>query len=67
MRKAQITLCIALALALAFSAPAVCATGCGLRPIKPITPLGCSDLVAQCQCDEDGKNCTWTWVCIPTQ
>ena len=67
MKKAQISLwLLALTLALAFSAPEVCATGgCGLRPLKPLTPLGCSDLIAQCQCDEDGKNCTWGWVCIP--
>ncbi len=28
----------------------VCASGCGLMPIKPLPPLGCKDLVAECRC-----------------
>lgn len=37
---------------------------CGFVPIKPITPIGCRDLVAQCQCDSQGQNCRWIWVCV---
>ena len=28
-----------------------CAASCGLKPLKPLTPLGCNDLCASCQCD----------------
>ncbi len=37
---------------------------CGIRPIKPITPIGCRDLVAVCVCDQYGNNCVWTWQCV---
>ena len=40
-------------------------SGCGLKPLKPLVPLGCADLVAQCVCDQKGKSCRWTWVCVP--
>lgn len=39
------------------------AAGCGLKPLKPLVPLGCRDLVAQCVCGADGK-CEWQWVCV---
>jgi len=39
------------------------AFGCGLVPLKPLTPLGCSDLVAVCVCDENGQNCYYQWHC----
>lgn len=43
----------------------VCASGsCGLQPLKPLVPLGCDDLFAQCQCDMNGQNCRWQWVCV---
>ncbi len=38
--------------------------GCGLLPLKPLVPLGCRDLKPLCQCDKDGKNCVWVWVCV---
>jgi hypothetical protein len=42
-----------------------CASGsCGLPPLKPLVPLGCDDLVAQCRCDAQGLNCRWEWVCV---
>ena len=33
----------------------------GSKP-KPLTPLGCKDLVAQCTCDSNGQNCKWSGV-----
>lgn len=39
--------------------------GCGLKPLKPLTPLGCKDLVARCVCDANGANCKYEWVCVP--
>ncbi len=39
---------------------------CGVKPIKPIPPIGCKDLVAQCVCDDRGRNCGWTWACVPS-
>ena len=42
---------------------ACAAASCGLKPLKPLTPLGCTDLCAQCECDARGQNCHWTWVC----
>lgn len=38
-------------------------SGCGMRPMKPMIPMGCRDLVAVCTCDERGQNCRWEWVC----
>ena len=37
---------------------------CGVVPVKPVTPVGCKDLRAQCQCDTNGTNCRWVWVCV---
>jgi hypothetical protein len=45
--------------------PACGQSGCGLKPLKPLPPLGCKDLVAECRCDSDGRNCRWEWVCVP--
>lgn len=39
-------------------------TGCGIVPIKPIVPIGCKDLRAECVCDASGQNCEWQWVCV---
>ena len=36
---------------------------CGPKPNKPIPPLGCTDMCAQCQCDANGRDCNWVWVC----
>jgi hypothetical protein len=38
---------------------------CGIKPIKPIPPVGCKDLRAECVCDVNGQNCKWEWVCVP--
>ena len=38
-------------------------SGCGIKPIKPIPPIGCKDLRAVCTCDSEGKDCWWEWVC----
>ena len=41
-----------------------CAGGtCGIMPLKPLTPLGCTNLCPSCQCDSRGQNCSWVWVC----
>jgi len=58
------TLLAAGVLSLLSLAPA-CAAGCGIKPIKPIPPIGCRDLTPVCQCDERGRNCRWTWTCVP--
>ena len=55
----------ALAVALLMTPPPACASGCGLKPLKPLPPLGCKDLVAVCQCDGRGQNCKWVWMCVP--
>jgi hypothetical protein len=44
--------------------PACAQSGCGLKPIKPLVPIGCKDLVAECRCDSNGQNCRWEWVCV---
>jgi hypothetical protein len=38
--------------------------GCSPPPLKPLPPVGCKDVVAQCVCDEHGA-CHWEWVCVP--
>lgn len=48
--------------ALAFAA--IASAQCGIVPIKPIPPLGCKDLRAECVCDARGQNCHWDWVCV---
>ena len=40
-------------------------SACGVVPVRPVPPPGCRDLVAQCTCDASGRNCHWTWVCVP--
>ena len=41
---------------------------CGIEPIKPIPPIGCKDLEAECVCDKDPKTgalkCRYRWKCI---
>ena len=41
-----------------------CASGCGFKPLKPLTPLGCKSLRAVCTCDASGQQCRWTWQCV---
>lgn len=41
----------------------VAAADCGLKPLKPLPPLGCRDLVAQCVIDPQG-HAYWQWVCV---
>lgn len=48
---------------MATPAPLLAQIGCGLTPLKPLPPLGCKDLVAQCTCDNRGK-CYWEWICV---
>ena len=56
---------VLLALLVISPAPAINQSGCGIEPIKPIPPIGCQDLRAECVCDEHGQNCHWRWVCVP--
>jgi hypothetical protein len=37
--------------------------GCGIMPVKPVTPVGCRNLCASCQCDATGSVCNWVWNC----
>jgi hypothetical protein len=49
------------------TAPTCGQSGCGLKPLKPLTPLGCKDIVARCQCAPDAEGtiqCGWVWDCI---
>lgn len=48
---------------LSAGAPAVSADSCGLKPIKPIPPIGCKDLIAQCVTDGNG-HAHWQWICV---
>lgn len=41
------------------------AQGCGAPPPPPPPPPGCGKLVPVCQCDENGRNCKYTWTCVP--
>ncbi len=56
---------LATAALVAPSMPVNAQSGCGLKPLKPLIPLGCKDVVAQCTCDNRGKNCHWEWICVP--
>lgn len=38
--------------------------GCGIEPIKPIPPAGCKDVVAECICEANGRNCRYVWRCV---
>lgn len=38
--------------------------GCGFKPMKPMVPMGCKDLVAECRCDARGQRCRWEWICV---
>lgn len=42
----------------------VSAAGCGMKPMKPMTPMGCKDLEAECTCDSRGDKCVWQWKCV---
>lgn len=62
----RIVLILAATLAALTLAPrsTVSAAGCGITPIKPIPPIGCSDLKAKCTCDASGQKCSWEWECV---
>ncbi len=57
--------CMIIGSLLVAPSPACAQTGCGLKPLKPLIPMGCKDLVAECRCDSRGQNCHWEWVCVP--
>ncbi len=63
MRAIVLSTVIAAALGLAGYAP-VAATGCGIKPIRPLTPLGCKSLELECVCDEHAEKCAWQWRCV---
>ncbi len=41
--------------------------GCGIKPIEPITPIGCDSQKAVCVCNTDRTNCEWQWQCIESE
>lgn len=70
MQKLTVRLAVAATLLFAASilatAPAtVHAQSCGIQPLKPLTPLGCRDLRAECACETTptGMKCGYKWIC----
>ena len=67
MRRLIVSLAILVVMiwgAWAMAPTEACAGSCGIKPIRPIPPIGCrSEMVAQCVCDSNGQNCNWQWVC----
>jgi hypothetical protein len=60
-------LAVVVAVVLYATSPTCAESGCGLAPLKPLVPLGCSDIVARCQCEPDAQGdlqCVWVWDCI---
>ena len=51
---------------LAYSWPGTAQIGCTaqLQPLKPLTPLGCTDTSLACLCDPAGTSCHWAWACM---
>jgi hypothetical protein len=35
-----------------------------LKPLKPLTPVGCADTMPACICNPSGIDCHWTWACV---
>ncbi len=54
----------ALAAVFSLSRPSLAQLGCAgqLKPLKPVTAIGCSDAVPICVCDSRG-DCGWGWTC----
>lgn len=53
----------------AFALFALAATAfgqCAIKPIKPIPPGGCKDLIPNCVTDGRG-HASWTWSCVPVE
>lgn len=67
MKTKLLTYCLAalVAAGLLLAPKPVCASGCGIVPIKPIPPIGCRDLKAECICNSRGERCSWSWKCLP--
>ena len=38
------------------------AYSCGIVPLQPLMPLGCTKQFPVCYCDNN-NNCQWIWVC----
>jgi hypothetical protein len=49
---------------LTFSALESASAQCGIKPIKPIPPLGCKDVTPQCVTTSNRQS-YWTWICVP--
>jgi hypothetical protein len=64
MRTLLFAVFVTLALALVAVPTPVCAGGCGMKPMKPMVPMGCRDLAPVCMCDSRGDNCRWQWQCV---
>ena len=68
MRRALLFLFVILMLAALTLGRVDSITGCGIKPIKPIVPVGCKDLIANCICVEGPdhlQHCHWEWLCVP--
>jgi hypothetical protein len=63
MKRLRIAIAFGAFLALGFMPQRSAPQGCN-QTIKPLTPLGCKDLVARCVCDSQGKNCHVEWGCV---
>ncbi len=63
MRLATLIALIAGALMLSSATPSPACAALGTCGLKPLPPLGCKDLCAQCQCDATGSDCRWVWNC----
>ena len=64
LRTLLVSMLLAGAVLLVGAPPCVAQSGCGVQPVKPVVPVGCSDLVAVCTCDVHGYNCHWQWQCV---
>lgn len=64
MKRFFVGVAVAFVMSLATADPALAGRCIGIKPIKPIKPIGCKDLVLMCTCDSDGTNCRWEWVCV---
>jgi len=63
--KSRLLLMLAALLLIAMPIGVANGQGCGAPPPPPPPPPGCSKLVPVCTCDQNGRNCKYTWQCVP--
>lgn len=49
--------------AMLFLGAGAASANCGIPPISPVPPVGCSSVVPVCTCNYSGR-CWWTFQCI---